>query len=195
VRIDGIGDVGYLKDVFHVSALSFNLISEGLLDRAGYELTGKKGTRTWKFEDGTLFLTAQLNSSNLYQADMSYLGVPMLIQEEPEYNALISKAEAIDTLHRTLGHISVQRVQDAIHSGHVKWDHDTTPTNFVKKAVTCKACMQAKSRNPSHSGVLERPEQVGSLFYVDVWGPAEEAALITEAKYTLGFVEAKSRRL
>ena len=98
MRIDGIGDVGYLKAVFYVSALSFNLISEGLLDRAGYELTGRKGTRTWKFEDGTLFLTAQLNASNLYQADMSYLGVPMLIQEEPEYNALIYKAEASDTL-------------------------------------------------------------------------------------------------
>ena len=55
--------------------------------------------------------------------------------------------------------------------------------------------MAAKSKRPPHSGTLERPTQVGELFYVDVWGPAEEPSLITENLYSVGFVEGKSRRL
>ena len=59
------------------------------------------------------------------------------------HNAMLTKVEAVDLLHRTLGHVAVQRIEDAINTGHVDWCHESRPARF-KKAVWPMRCMSTR---------------------------------------------------
>ena len=45
------------------------------------------------------------------------------------YNAMLTIVEAVSLLHRTLGHVAVQHIEDASNTGHVEngvMNHDLT---------------------------------------------------------------------
>ena len=195
LKVQGRGTVGPLTNCLHVEALVFCLVSESQLDRQLFRMESGGGIRTFKYHDGKIFLVAQLTHRNLYEIDTTYLGFLEQDRTPLEYSAILSKVEAIDKLHRTLGHVGVQRLEEFVKSGHVKWETATAPTSFKRWASTCPACAMAKSKRLPHTGHLHTPLQAGALWYVDVWGPAETPALNSTNVYSFGFVDAFSRRL
>ena len=93
--------------------------------------------------------------------------------EDSSYNyecfeALASKAEAMEILNKTLGHIHVERVRDMIKSKHIQWDHEGPPKRMKKHASPSVVCALAKSKRQSHTSRLRVPPEPGSLTYVDV---------------------------
>ena len=200
VDVLGIGDVGPLKDVLHVPSLVYDLVSESCLDKYGQKLCiTDEGVKTFynKTEDGkpsSIFLVAQLNENNLYIVNPMYLGMKNNRYDYKAFCALASKAEAIDMLHKVLGHIHVERIQDMIKTGRVKWNHETAPVNLKKHADPCVACALAKSKRVPHTKRLRVPLEPGSLIYVDVWGPCEVISLLNENIYTIGFIDAATKR-
>jgi hypothetical protein len=144
--------------------------------------------------EGMVFILSQLNTQNLYQVDPKYIGLPESSAPPMRVNAMLSKTDAIDQLHKTLGHRAVQHCQDIVKSGHMSWKHTFEPKNFLRHASVCDACLRAKSKRSPHTGHLHIPVRVGELWYCDVWGPNEEPALLTDAVYAIGFIEARSRR-
>ena len=73
-----------------------------------------------------MFLTATLNSTGLYVVN-HYLGLKNRKYNYKEYEAMASKLEAVDLLHKTLGHVSVKRLQEWVSTGQVKWTHESPP--------------------------------------------------------------------
>ena len=95
---------------------------------------------------------------------------------------MASRAESMDILHKTLGHIHEERVINMIKSKHIKWNDHKPPPRIRKHANPCIACALAKSKRH------------GLLTYVDVWGPCEVASLLHENQYTIGFIDAATKR-
>ena len=81
-----------------------------------------------------------------------------------------------------------------MNTGQIKWTHETAPTNLKKYSSPCVACSMAKSKRAAHTKKIVTPLEPGSLFYVDVWGPSEVVSLINENVYTIGFIDAATKR-
>jgi len=82
-----------------------------------------------------VFLTAKLNDRGLYIVNPTYLGLANPKYNYKCYDALATKAEAIDLLHRTLGHVSVERLEDWIRTGQIAWTHESEPVRFKKYSM------------------------------------------------------------
>ena len=191
----GIGDVGKLKNVLHVPNLVFDLVSESSLALQGMKGEFADNWKTIRLSDGTLFLAAYLNAQGLYVVNPNYLGLPSSDHNYVCFEALTTKAEAIDLLHRTWGHISFDRLQSGVTSGHIPWSHDSLPVNFRKHSSPCVVCSMSKSKRRSFSGPLRPVTIPASHWYMDVWGPAETPALITQNRYMVGFIDAATKHL
>ena len=131
-RVKGIGSIGPLNDVLHVPNLIFNLVSEPQLAKEGMSGEWKDNWKVIRYPDGRVFITATLNDMNLYVVNPMHLGLRNPMYNYNQYEACASKVEAIDLLHRTWGHISFDRLQDGIKTGHVTWTHPSLPVNFRK---------------------------------------------------------------
>jgi hypothetical protein len=197
VPILGIGRVGPLREVFHVPSLVYDLVSESQLEKEGKRLESYNGVRTvydMTVPAGPIFLVANMSEGGLYVVNPMYLGL-----ENPNYNyagftALQSKAEAIDILHKVLGHVHVERIQEMVRDGRVAWSHESAPVNLKKYSSPCVACDLAKSKRSSHTSRIRVPLEPGSLIYVDVWGPCEVMSLINMNVYTIGFIDASTKK-
>ena len=201
IPVLGIGKVGPLNEVLHVPSLVYNLMSEPALDKEGKWIIAGNGIRTFynrtaggQADLASVFIVANLTERNLYIVNPMYLGLNNKKYNYKSFEALASKSEAIDLLHKTLGHISVDRLQDAVKTGHMEWTHETPPVNLRKYSSPCVACSLAKSKRQSHTRKIKVPLEPGSLVYVDVWGPCETSSLINENNYTIGFIDAATKR-
>jgi hypothetical protein len=198
VKVLGIGNVGPLKDVLHVPSLVLCLVSEPQLDSEGKICITFNGVKSF-YNDmsqstASLFLVANLSPKGLYVVNPTYLNLPNPSYNYTCYDALATKSEAVDLLNRTFGHISVDRLQDCVVSGHVDWKHKSKPKHFRKISDPCGICELAKSKRSSHKGTIKTPMEPGELTYVDVWGPCEEGSLINDNVYTIGFIDAATKR-
>ena len=201
IQVLGVGDVGPLKGVLHVPDLVYSLVSEPVLDLEGKWIVTGRGVKIIYNPDSTggpnwasVFLTAKLSSKGLYVVNPMHLGLPNHMYNYKVYEANASRAEAIDILHKTLGHINVDRLQDLVMTGNVNWcSTSPPPVNFRRYANPCNACQYAKSKRKSHTGKLRVPVVPGELIYVDVWGPCDTISLINECIYTIGFIDASTK--
>ena len=105
--------MGPLRNVLHVQELVYDIVSESALDRAGkWCLTGG-GVKTF-YDTGTkegiacgpIFIEVQLNRNDLYVVNRMYLNFPNAEYNYRAYDAMATKAEAFDLLHKTLGHLA-----------------------------------------------------------------------------------------
>ena len=191
----GIGSVGPLTGVLHVHHLVFDLVSEPMLAELGMRGMWQDAWKTVHTRDGTLFYTAQLNVHKLYEIDPVYFGLRNIHHTSAIHNAHISKVEAIDILHKTFGHVSVGRLQSGVETGHIQWTHPSLPNNFRKLSAPCVVCALAKSKRRVFAGPIRSAHTPGTHWYMDVWGPADTPAMITENKYMVGFVDAATKML
>ena len=201
VPVLGMGDVGPLKGVLHVPSLVYDLVSESCLDRDGKWCITGDGVKTFyertpggRPDYAAVFLVARLCHTDMYIVNPMYLGMSNNKYNYKCYDALASKTEALDLLHKVLGHISIDRIQELVKSGHVAWNHESPPVNFRKFSSPCIACALAKSKRQSHVKRIRVPITPGSLIYVDVWGPCDTISLINESVYTIGFIDAATKK-
>ena len=201
VPVLGIGNVGPLRDVLHVPSLVYDLVSESCLDREGkWSITGDsvktfyERTADGQPDYASVFLVARLSNTDMYIVNPMYLGMANDKYNYKCYDVLASKTEAIDLLHKVLGHISIDRIQDLVKSGHVIWNHESPPVNLRKYSSPCVACALAKSKRKAHTGRITTPITAGSLIYVDVWGPCDTVSLLNENVYTIGFIDAATKK-
>jgi hypothetical protein len=195
VPILGVGDVGPLTNVFHVPSLVYDLISESQLDKEGKYLECVNGVRTMRdSRDGPVFFRAHMNVGGLYIVDPQYIDIDDYEYDLAPFIALQTKAEAIDILHKVLGHVHVERIQEMVKEKRLTWSHESAPVNLKKYSTPCVACELAKSKRSSHTNRIRVPLEPGSLIYVDVWGPCEVMSLINENVYTIGFIDAATKR-
>jgi hypothetical protein len=197
----GVGSVGPLQRVLHVPGIVYHLTSESELDREGKWCITGRGVKTFynptsggKANRGSVFLVAKLSEKGLYMVNPMHLNMSNTNYNYGCYDALASKTEAIDLLHKTLGHVSVDRLQDIVKTGQCSWSHESPPVNFRKYSSPCVACSLAKSKRRSHVKRIRIPTEPGSLVYVDVWGPNETSSLLNANVYTIGFIDATSKR-
>ena len=193
-RVLGIGDVGKLKDVLHVENLVFDLVSESWCDLMGMTGTWKKGIRTVYDTDGSIFYSAYLEDG-LYVVNPALLGI-----EHPKYTddidlCLASKAQVVNELHETFGHIDKDRIQRGIASGHIPWLHDAKPSNLKKCSDKCIVCQLAKSQRRSFTQPLRPVLTRGQHTYLDLYGPVDTPSLIYGNTYVAGFIDAYSAHL
>ena len=194
-QVIGMGDVGPLKDVLHVPNLVFDLVSEPMLARQGMQGAWADDWKTIRTREGRLFLVAHLNAHNLYEVNPMYLGLRNPAYNYECYEANASKVEAVDLLHRTWGHISLDRLQAGINSRHINWSHPSLPVNFRKIGSQCVVCALGKSKRRMFSRPLRHVSVPGSHFYMDVWGPAECPSLLYHNVYMIGFIDAATKFL
>ena len=141
-----------------------------------------------------MFLVARMNETDMYIVNLMYLGMANKDYNYKCFDALASMAEAIDLLHKVLGHISIDRIQELIKTGHIVWSHESPPVNLRKYSSPCIACALAKSRRQSHVKKIRVPTTPGSLICVDVWGPCDTLSLLNEKVYTIGFIDAATKK-
>ena len=191
----GIGSVGPLEEVLHVPNLVFDLISESCLAKLGMRGEWADNWKTIRTKEGRLFLVAHLNDMNLYEVNPMYLGLCNPKYNYKCYEANASKEEAVDLLHRTWDHISLDRLQAAINTKHVKWNHKSLPVNFRKMCSPCVVCALSKSKRRAFSSTLRPVTEPGAHFYMDVWGPSDTQSLMYLNSYMVGFIDAASKML
>ena len=191
----GIGNVGPLVDVLHVAKLVYNLVSEPALARQGMSGNWKGLFKSVHDVSGGLFYRATLSDKNLYEINPMYFGLDNPNYNYECYDALATKAEATDLLHRTYGHIDLDRLEVMIRDGYIQWNHDSTPIRLKKCTAPCVVCALGKSKRRSFSNPFRRVTVPGEHWFMDVWGPAETPALITQHTYAVGFIDAATKCL
>ena len=193
-RVLGTGDVGKLRDVLHVENLVFDLVSESWCDKMGMTGTWKDGVRTVYDTNGTIFYTSYLEDG-LYVVNPMLLGIdnPRYVDEVDL--CLASKAQVVNELHETLGHIDKDRIQRGIASGHIPWLHDAKPNNLKKCSDKCIVCQLAKSQRRSFTQPLRTVLTRGQHTYLDLYGPVDTPSLINGNTYVAGFIDAYSAHL
>ena len=118
-RVLDIGEVGSLENVLHVEGLVFDLLSEPALARAGMTGSWSGLSQVVMYPFGKVFLEATLCDDDLHEINPVHLCLPAEDDECVAHNAMLTKGEAVELLHRTLGNVAVQRIEDAINTGHV----------------------------------------------------------------------------
>ena len=193
-RVLGTGDVGKLRDVLHVENLVFDLVSESWCDKMGMTGTWKDGVRTVYDTNGTIFYTSYLEDG-LYVVNPMLLGIdnPRYVDEVDL--CLASKAQVVNELHETFGHIDKDRIQRGIASGHIPWLHDAKPNNLKKCSDKCIVCQLAKSQRRSFTQPLRTVLTRGQHTYLDLYGPVDTPSLINGNTYVAGFIDAYSAHL
>ena len=117
IPVIGIGEVGPLRNVLYVQELVYDLVSESALDQSGkWRLTGG-GVKTFYNKDtrdgiacGPIFIEAQHNKKDLYGVNPMHLNLPIAEYNYRAYDAMATKAEAFDLLHKTLEHLAYDRL-------------------------------------------------------------------------------------
>ena len=93
----------------------YDFISESQLNKEGKYLECRGGVRTMcDSRDGPVFLRAHMNVGGLYVMDPQYIDIDDYEYDLAPFIALQTKAEAIDILHKELGHVHVERIQEMV---------------------------------------------------------------------------------
>ena len=64
---------------------------------------------------------------------------------------MLTNVRAFDLLHRTLGHVDVQHIEDFPNTGHVDWCHEFHPARFNNLSDLCVICQLPKSKRRTFS--------------------------------------------
>ena len=141
--------------------MAFTLILISRLDKAGYQVTFKKGMCTIFNPKGQVIVTIP-HSDGLYR----------IIGKHDKDGGMVAVASgkmSISKAHRTLGHLTYGAVTHAISKGYITGiDLDTN-----SKPEFCDACAKAKvARQPFSKESKTRATIYGERVHWDLWGPA-----------------------
>lgn len=150
--INGRREALTINDVLFVPDLAVSLLSLGVIDKRGHEVILKEGRCSIK-RNGQLIATGRHLSSTLYTMDFE--------QVVPSVNLVQNERTSLETWHRRLGHVHLEKVAKTIN-----WN-GPIPSNF-----NCEGCVYGKShRQPFVKDEKKRMDNVGQLVHVDIAGP------------------------
>ena len=156
-----------LKDAIHAPEMAFTLISISRLDKAGYQVTFKKGMCTIIDPKGQVIATIP-HSEGLYRITANKS------QKDQQFAAAASGKMTITEAHRKLGHIAYGAITHAITNEYItgiELDRNSKPE-------FCEACAKAKSaRQPFPKESKTRATRYGERVHWDLWGPATVKSL------------------
>lgn len=110
-----------IGDILHIAGLTYYLILKTQLENEGKCTFSHSRVRTVYHHPpvdgkgfGKVFLIAIQNDHNLFIVKPIYLCLYDSTQNYQAFDALVTKCDAMEILHKTLGHIHVERVCDVI---------------------------------------------------------------------------------
>jgi hypothetical protein len=147
-----------LRDVLHVPAVTYTLVSLGILDEEGYKIQIGGGHLSIRSPSGEEVGQVERTPCRLYK-----------VTHPPESANAVEPLSVME-LHRRLGHITVASTRKLVDSGAivgVSLDPNLEET-------TCNACIFARATwLPIMSTRITPPAQnFGDEIHTDVWGPA-----------------------
>ena len=154
------------KNAIHAPQMAFTLISISRLDKAGYQVTFKKGMCTIFNRKGQVIVTI-LHSDGLYRIIGKH-------DKDRGMAAVASGKMLISKAHRMLGHLAYRAVTHTISKGYITGiDLDTN-----SKLEFCDACAKAKAaRQPFPKKSKTRATKYGEHVHWDLWGPTTVKSL------------------
>src|ERR1700731_1458382 len=171
-----------LKNIIYSPKLAFTLISIGRLDDSSCTATFGQGHCTIRHSDGRE-LACVKKTNGLYQLNST------MHKHEPLHAHAATQRLSLMEAHRTLGHINVETVKQAIKTGKITGitlDEGSEPE-------FCEACAQAKPhRHPFPDQAQNRAQKFGDRIHTDLWGPATVESIF-RSRYTIDFVDCATR--
>ena len=153
-----------LKNALHAPDLALTVVSIGRIAKAGYTVQFAEDSCTIKKgDDGPIIGQIPVGANGLFKVEHAF--------------AIDTSVEPVDilTLHRRLGHISVDAIRTLVRTGSITGIQliDDLPP------FTCDSCEYAKTtRKPIRK---EREEKLARKFgdevHTDVWGPSPTLSL------------------
>ena len=155
------------KNAIHAPQMAFTLISISRLDKAGFQVTFKKGMCTIMNPKGKTIATIP-HSDGLYRV------VAGKTAKDGGYAAAASGKMSISEAHRKLGHLAYGALSHAISKKLIAGiDLDTD-----SKPEFCDVCAKAKAaRQPFPKESRTRATKYGERVHWDLWGPATVKSL------------------
>ena len=156
-----------LKDALHAPDLCLTVVSIGRIIKAGYAVQfAGDSCDIKKGEDGRIIGRIPVSANGLFKVEHAFAAAD---------NAASAEPVDILTLHRRLGHISVDAIRTLIRAGSITGVQviDDFPP-FI-----CDSCEYAKTtRKPIRKERAEPPAQsFGDEVHTDVWGPSPTHSL------------------
>ena len=148
------------KNAIHAPQMAFTLISISRLDKAGYQVTFKKGMCAIFNPKGQVIAMIP-HSNGLYRIIGKH-------NKDKGMAAVASGKMSISEAHRKLGHLAYGAVTHAISKGYITGiDLDTK-----SKPEFCDACAKAKvAKQPFPKESKTRATRYGKRVHWDLWGP------------------------
>ena len=134
------------KNAIHAPEMAFTLISVSRLDKAGFQVTFKKGMCMIMNPKAQVIATIP-HFNGLYQI------AALKPTKEGDYSATASGKMSISEAHRKLGHISYGAIQNSILKGYITG----IELESSSKPEFCEACAKVKRHLDSHSQRKAKP--------------------------------------
>jgi hypothetical protein len=164
IRATGIGNVGFLQDVYYVPDLEEGVISIGALDNEGYHINTSNGIMECYDQEGNLVMEGVREDDNLYYIYTDNLrdtfsGTTNKLmristdQDLPKQKlnksyAKIYYGDPLKHLHHRYGHLNIPAIKRAIRErticGHGISDYDNIKDN---NGFICVDCLKGKMKS------------------------------------------------
>jgi hypothetical protein len=156
-----------LKDTLHAPDLCLTVVSIGRIVKAGFTVQfAGKSCDIKRGEDGHVIGRIPAGANGLFRVEHAFAATDN-----------VTSAEAVDilTLHRRLGHISVDAIRALIRAGSITGVHviDDFPP-FI-----CDSCEYAKTTRKQirKERTAQQAQAFGEEIHTDVWGPSPTLSL------------------
>ena len=167
-----------LTDVRYMPQMSRNLISYGMLEKAG--CTYKGGDfKVEFFKDGERVISGN------YQDGLYYLKGTV---SRGEVNIGKAEPNMIDLWHSRLGHMSVANMNVLVEKGYLK-------IKEVEDLKFCESCALGKSHKQSFKKAKHTTEGILDYVHSDLWGSPSTPESLGGCKYFISFIDDYSKKV
>jgi hypothetical protein len=184
----GKGKIGLLEDVLWVPGIKGTYISEGKLDKQGYEIKKKNGKLLVINDDDDIILKGKL-SSNLYHLvddDEHLLSINVKEGSAPTtFKTSVGNMNNLDYLHHRMGHPNIEVIKQGIRKGSINGTYLTWNDVKEQELSFCPDCLRGKMTDNSIKNIEDESSKMGpmELLATDSKGPLSMASWIKKYKY------------
>lgn len=167
-----------LTDVRYMPRISSNLISYGMLEKAGCSYTGEDYKIIF-YKNGEKVISGR------YQDGLYYL-----IGDVSKAEANIGRAEpnVTDLWHSRLGHMSLANMNALVNKGYFQ-------IKDVEDLKFCESCVLGKSHKQSFPKVKHTTKGILDYVHSDLWGSPSTPERLGGCKYFVSFIDDYSKKV
>ena len=181
-------------NVFHAPELEYNLLSVGIIEKAGYSILAKKGKMTgFDDKDNVALEATRIGTSYLVNVPASGRILALASSHSVPHNHV-----SWTQWHRRLGHLNMQDVKKLVR---MSTGMDPKKATFLEKSEPphelCESCMIGKQhRTPSRvvnrMDPFKRATQKGELSHGDIAGGGKIVRTLGGARYVFALTDDKT---